>query len=64
MSAQAEDHQMEGVDQATGAAAEKGKAKATDTVEESAEDESSDESGVEDQVRLTSQVVEGRENRY
>lgn len=49
MSAQPEDHQMEGVEQP--AVADKGKGKATDTVEESAEEESSDESGAEGEVR-------------
>jgi hypothetical protein len=49
MSAQPEDQQMEGVDSPAGAV-EKGKAKATDAMEESADDDSSDESGAEDQV--------------
>ncbi|KAF2688673.1 hypothetical protein K458DRAFT_428199 [Lentithecium fluviatile CBS 122367] len=45
MSAQPEDHQMEGVEQPT--VADKGKGKATEIPEESAEEESSDESGAE-----------------
>jgi hypothetical protein len=48
MSAQSEDHQMEGVDQPI---ADKGKGKATDVPDESAEEESSDESGAEGEVR-------------
>jgi hypothetical protein len=48
MSAQPEDHQMEGVDQPI---ADKGKGKAADVPEESAEEESSDESGAEGEVR-------------
>jgi hypothetical protein len=52
MSAQPEDHQMEGVEQP--AVADKGKGKATETVEESADDDSSDESGPEGEVRCNS----------
>ena len=49
MAAQSEDHQMEGVE-APAQVADKGKGKATDTIEESADDDSSDESGDETQV--------------
>jgi hypothetical protein len=42
---------MEGVDQPV---ADKGKGKATDVPEESAEEESSDESGAEGEVRVKS----------
>lgn len=51
MSAQAEnDHQMEGVQDPTNEG--KGKGKAPDAVEESMDDDSSDESGVEDHVSI------------
>ncbi|KAK3216604.1 hypothetical protein GRF29_1g382401 [Pseudopithomyces chartarum] len=49
MAAQPEDHQMEGVE-APAQVADKGKGKATDTMEESADDDSSDESGDEAQA--------------
>ncbi|KAL5381667.1 hypothetical protein PMIN02_010246 [Paraphaeosphaeria minitans] len=50
MAAQREDHQMEGVD-SPAQIADKGKAKATEATEESADDDSSDESGNEADVR-------------
>lgn len=43
------DHAMEDVEHPAGAV-DKGKGKAQDTMEESAEDDSSDDSGVEDHV--------------
>ncbi|KAL5402129.1 hypothetical protein PMIN06_011476 [Paraphaeosphaeria minitans] len=46
MAAQREDHQMEGVD-SPAQIADKGKGKATEATEESADDDSSDESGNE-----------------
>lgn len=48
MSAQPEDQQMEGVQDPT--TESKGKGKAPEAVEESMDDDSSDESGAEDQV--------------
>ncbi|KAJ4287550.1 Histone H2A.Z-specific chaperone CHZ1 [Kalmusia sp. IMI 367209] len=48
MSAQSEDHQMEGVENPT-QVADKGKGKVPE-LEDSADDDSSDESGVEDQA--------------
>lgn len=54
MSAQSENHQMEGVQDPTTDVKGKGKAQEGDTVEESMDDDSSDESGVEDHVRLSS----------
>jgi hypothetical protein len=51
MSAQAENQQMEGVQDPATDVKGKGKAQEGETVEESMDDDSSDESGVEDQVR-------------
>lgn len=59
MAAQPEDHQMEGVE-APAQVADKGKGKATDTMEESADDNSSDESGDEAQVRLSALTLQLR----
>jgi hypothetical protein len=52
MSAQPENQQMEGVQDPATDVKGKGKAQEGETVEESMDDDSSDESGVEDQVRL------------
>ena len=51
MSAQPENQQMEGVQDPATDVKGKGKAQEGETVEESMDDDSSDESGVEDQVR-------------
>jgi hypothetical protein len=51
MSAQSDNHQMEGVQDPATEGKGKGKAPEADTMEESMDDDSSDESGVEDQVR-------------
>lgn len=59
MAAQPEDHQMEGVE-APAQVADKGKGKATDTMEESADDDSSDESGDEAQVRFGALTLQPR----
>ena len=50
------DHNMEDVEQPT-STVDKGKGKAPDVVEESAEDDSSDESGMEDQVCIPSYPI-------
>lgn len=50
MSAQPENNQMEGVQDPTTESKGKGKAQDNDAMEESNDDDSSDESGVEDQV--------------
>ncbi|KAI8943442.1 Histone H2A.Z-specific chaperone [Plenodomus lindquistii] len=50
MSAQPENHQMEGVQDPTTESKGKGKAQEGDAMEESNDDDSSDESGVEDTV--------------
>ena len=52
MSAQSDNQKMEGVQEPTTDVKGKGKAQEGETVEESMDDDSSDESGVEDQVRL------------
>jgi hypothetical protein len=52
MSAQPENQKMEGVQDPATDVKGKGKAQEGETVEESMDDDSSDESGVEDQVRL------------
>ena len=52
MSAQPDNQKMEGVQEPTTDVKGKGKAQEGETVEESMDDDSSDESGVEDQVRL------------
>lgn len=52
MSAQPDDHQMEGVENPAPVDKGKGKAVAPDAMEESGDDDSSDESGAEDTVRL------------
>jgi hypothetical protein len=51
MSAQSDNNQMEGVQDPAVENKGKGKAPEADTMEESMDDDSSDESGVEDQVR-------------
>lgn len=51
MSAQPENQQMEGVQDPSTESKGKGKATNPDAMEESMDDDSSDESGVEDQVR-------------
>jgi hypothetical protein len=51
MAAQPEDHQMEGVENPA-QVADKGKGKAAEAMEESADDDSSDESGNEAEVRF------------
>jgi hypothetical protein len=60
MSAQPENQQMEGVQDPTTDVKGKGKAQEGETVEESMDDDSSDESGAEDQVcssRLTATTL-------
>lgn len=52
MSAQPENEQMEGVQDPTIESKGKGKAQEGDAMEESNDDDSSDESGAEDQVRF------------
>jgi hypothetical protein len=52
MSAQSNNQQMEGVQDVKG----KGKAPEQDTMEESMDDDSSDESGAEDQVAIPSRI--------
>lgn len=52
MSAQNDDHQMGGIEESNAATLDKGKGKAPQAMEESADDDSSDESGPEAEVRL------------
>lgn len=56
MAAQPEDHQMEGVE-APAQVADKGKGKAPEAMEESADDDSSDESGDEAQVCTEAHIL-------